>query len=156
LQFGKTKTTFFGINCEWWNRPHTLGYVCERRWSFCGFHNSYIVGLIILQNVTRYFIVNRLRARLQMNLVSIPFRDERFCFLHNVQTGYGIHAASYPMCTSLFCRCLKRPRRDAHWCQGQEFLELYVYSFKCFVDKITFILKLPNLGGIKTGTVNGQ
>jgi len=120
LQFGKTKTTaaFFSINCEWWNRPHTLGYVCERMWSFCGFHNTYNVGLIIFQNVIRYFVVNRLRVGLQINLVSIPVRDERFCFLHSVKTGYGIHAASYPMCTSLFSRCLKQPWHDDHWYQG--------------------------------------
>jgi hypothetical protein len=115
LQFGKTKSTvtFFSINCEWWNRPSVNG--CDHS---VGFTITYNVGLIIFQNVTRYFVVNRLRARLQMNSVSIPVRDERFCFLHSVKTGYGIHAASYPMCTSLFSRCLKRSWHDSHWYQG--------------------------------------
>jgi hypothetical protein len=49
--------------------------------------------------------------------VSTPGRRE-FSVLHNVQTGFGVHPASYPMGTGggLFPRDVNRPGREAdHW-----------------------------------------
>jgi hypothetical protein len=82
---------------------------------------------------------------------SIPGRGKRFSLLHSVQTGSGIHPASYSMGTGALSPGIKWPGMELtthpHLVLKLRIVELYLHSLTCLhgivLNYLSTLVALP-------------